>query len=474
MQLTLVVEHSREVIGVAELDRRLRGAVEKVTGREWVQGEVNGLRRAASGHAYFSLKDENEDALIDCVMYRFNATKALRVLADGVRVQLFGRATVWAPRGRLQFVAERARLEGRGRLMEALEKLKQRLHAEGLFAPELKRALPTNVTTVGVVTSSHGAAWHDIRTVTQRRAKVRLILSPALVQGEGAEASIVKAIDRLERVRGLDAMIVGRGGGSFEDLMAFNGEAVVRRVAAVKCAVVSAVGHEIDSTLCDFVADARAATPSEAAELLIPNTINRLDQLRTGRRRLRAAMLTRLLEDRQTMTELGGRLPDLRFSIAERQQALDEVLLRLEKTVVGDLRLRQNRLAKYHQRLAAQHPRVVVANARARIAPLIAQLSVLGPGLQTVSRARVLELSRRLAAAMRSYLGTRQEQVRRCAGQLSAVSPLQVLSRGYSIATDDGGRALKSASEVTVGQRLRLRLHSGSLSAVVQAQHPEE
>ena len=203
-----------EVISVAELDRRLKRAVEAVTGREWVEGEIASLKLAPSGHAYFSLKDEREDAIVECVMYRMNAQRARRHLTDGARVQLFGRATLWAPRGRLQLVAESLRPAGRGALLEALEKLKARLLAEGLFAPEKKRPLPAEPRVVGVVTSAAGAAFHDIRTVAFRRGGVRLVLSPAVVQGEAAPESIVRAIDLLERYPGLDVMIVGRGGGS--------------------------------------------------------------------------------------------------------------------------------------------------------------------------------------------------------------------------------------------------------------------
>lgn len=465
-----VADGDSDVIGVAELDRRLRGAVEKVTGRNWVQGEVNGFRRAASGHAYFSLKDEHEDALIECVMYRFQAAKAGRAVEDGARVQLWGRATVWAPRGRLQFVAERARHDGRGRLLEALERLKQRLSKEGLFARERKRPLPLDVRVVGVVTSAHGAAWHDIRTIAQRRARVRIILSPAQVQGEGAAQSIVRAIERLEHVTELDAMIVGRGGGSFEDLMAFNDEGVVRKVATAKYPVVSAVGHETDTTLCDFAADARAATPSEAAELLIPDTESRRQRLRSEYRRVCAAMLRRLAEDRQVLSALRNRIPDLRFAVAERQQALDDALLRLERAASSRVRPHRVQLAAFDQRLATQHPRAVVANARARIAPLTTRLLEIGRQVTVMRRAETQELSRRLTEAARAELSKRQALVGLQVGKLEAVSPLSVLSRGYAIATDPAGRAIKSADQVEVGQRLRLRLHRGSLQVDVQAQ----
>ena len=259
------------VVGVAELNRRLRRAVEGASGDYWVEGEVGSLKRAVSGHCYFNLKDEEEDACIECVMYRFDALRAQRHLSDGAKIQLFGRATVWAPRGRLQVVAQRVRPAGRGGLSFALEELKNKLATEGLFDPARKRPLPTDPRVVGVVTSAAGAAFHDIRTVAFRRGRVRLVLSPALVQGEGAPESLLTALARLERYPGLDVVIIGRGGGSGEDLMAFNDESVVRRIANMRVPVVSAVGHELDISLSDLVADARAATPSQAAELVVPD-----------------------------------------------------------------------------------------------------------------------------------------------------------------------------------------------------------
>jgi exodeoxyribonuclease VII large subunit len=234
------------VVSVAELDRRLRRAVEGATGGYWVEGEVSSLKRATSGHLYFTLKDDEEDAIIECVMYRFDALRAQRFIKEGEKLQLFGRVTVWAPRGRLQLVGQRARPAGRGSLLLALEDLKKKLAAEGLFEPARRRQIPADPHIVGVVTSAAGAAFHDIRSVAFRRGSVRLVLSPALVQGDGAPASLVAALDALECYPGLDVVIIGRGGGSGEDLMAFNHESVVRRVAAMRVPVVSGVGHETD------------------------------------------------------------------------------------------------------------------------------------------------------------------------------------------------------------------------------------
>jgi exodeoxyribonuclease VII large subunit len=441
-----------DVIGVAELDRRLKRAVESVTGREWVEGELGSLKIAPSGHAYFTLRDEREDAVIDCVMYRFNAARARRHLAEGARVQVKGRATLWAPRGRLQLVAELCRPAGRGALLEALEQLKLRLAEEGLFAPERKRPLPAEPRVVGVVTSAAGAALHDIRTVAFRRGGTRLVLSPALVQGDAAPESIVQALDLLERYPGLDVIIVGRGGGSGEDLMAFNDERVVRRVAATRVPVVSAVGHEIDVTLCDLAADARAATPSQAAELLIADASARRETLVRHVRLLVHAINARVLAGRSRVERLRVKLADPRFVIAERQQALDEAHARIERSFRRRLGRRRAELEDLHRRLLARHPRAVLAGARADLEPLAARLGA-------AARARVARANRDIAEL---------------AAGLDALSPLAVLGRGYAIALAGDGRAIRDARQVRVGDAIGVRLSQGRIGATVTDTEDEQ
>jgi exodeoxyribonuclease VII large subunit len=443
---------TQEAISVAELARRLRRAVESTTGKEWVEGEVAGLRAASSGHLYFSLKDEREDACVDCVMYRMQALRGRRLVTNGARVQLFGRATVWAPRGRLQFIAEVARPAGKGALLAALEALKEKLSQEGLFDPARKRELPKAPRVVGVVTSAHGAAIHDIVTVAFRRGGVRIVLSPALVQGDFAPQMIVTALDRLERYPGLDVIIIGRGGGSNEDLMAFNDERVVRRVARVQVPVVSAVGHEVDTTLTDWVADVRAATPSHAAELVVPDTTARAEGLRRLERALVRAIRARVTDDEHVLSRLRNQLEDPRFAIAERQQLIDDLTVRLERRIERGLARRKNTLDALGSRLSSRHPRVVVARARGELGPLAARLSAAAE--RSVQRAR-------------GALGE-------TASRLDALSPLSVLSRGYSIATRDDGRAVRRASDVASGDAVRVRLHEGALRVtVVDTEEPE-
>lgn len=432
---------------MAELDRRLRRAVASVTGREWVEGEVSSLKRAPSGHAYFCLKDEREDAVIDCVMYRLAAQRARRHLSEGAKLQLLGSATVWAPRGRLQFVAELARPVGRGAALEALEQLKQRLAAEGLFDPAKKRSLPAEPRVIGVVTSRSGAAFHDICSVAFRRGGARIVLSPALVQGEMAPESLLEAIDRIEKYPGLDVLIIGRGGGSGEDLMAFNHELVVRRLAEVRVPVVSAVGHEIDFTLSDLAADVRAATPSQAAELVMPDGRARHELLVRLRRQLLRSMHGRLGELRSAVDRARHRIGDPRFLIADRQQALDELFTRMERGAGRQLARRRSRIEQLYRRLSMRDPRAVLARARSELGPLEVRLRA----------AMRLELGR-----ARGALGERSEK-------LHALSPLAVLGRGYAIASrEDDGRALRSTRGVKPGDAVILRLHHGQLGARVE------
>jgi exodeoxyribonuclease VII large subunit len=443
---------SDDVITVGELDRRLRRAVEVASGDFWIEGEVASLKRAPSGHVYFTLKDEDEDAVIDCVMYRFDAQRARRILVDGARVQLRGKATVWAPRGRLQLVGTLARLAGRGELLLALEKLKEKLAKEGLFDPARKRALPRAPRIVGVVTSGAGAAFHDIRTVAFRRGGLKLVLAPALVQGEAAAPSIVSALDLLERYPGLDAVIVGRGGGSGEDLMAFNDERVVRRVARYKVPIISAVGHEIDVTLTDLVADVRAATPSQAAELLVPDRGAQREALSRCERHLLRAQVSLLAAAHSRLSRLTQRVTDPRFVIASRQQELDELGERMAR--VARQRLTQGRRHHHElaQRLAHRRPERVLSRARAELALL----------------------SGRMAAAARLQLTRRRKAFGACAAQLDALSPLAVLGRGYAIATRDG-LPLLSSLELEPGNAVDVRLGHGSFRArVTHVEAPRE
>jgi exodeoxyribonuclease VII large subunit len=434
-------------LSVAELDRAIRQTLDVSFDRPvWVEGEVTSARAPASGHAYFCLKDEREDASIDCVVYKTNLTPRMRALiTDGARARLRGRPTFWAPRGRLQLVADRMVPAGRGVLLEALEKLKAKLAAEGLFATERKRAIPREARTVGVVTSESGAAIHDICKVAFRRGGAHVLLAPAQVQGAGAASSVARAVVWLQQVPEVDVIIVGRGGGASDDLAAFNDEALVRTVAACRVPVISAVGHEVDVTLVDFVADARAATPSQAAELAVPDARARRVALMHTRQRLERGMRGRLSEDRRRLDQASRGLRDPRLAIASFQQMLDDRTTRLEKTwrvAAEDAKATATQLTR---RLAALHPVARVAR----------------------EKAEVTELSSRIAVTMRRKVAAGDKEVHRLAARLDAMSPLKVLARGYAIATRDDGRAVRDPEDVSPGDPVTLRVRSARIRARV-------
>lgn len=437
------------VVSVAEFDRRLRRAVENATGTEWVKGEVASLKCASSGHLYFVLKDEREDALIECVLYRNQGFRYKGLFADGARVQVTGRATLWAPRGRLQFVVDRARPDGRGSLLEALERLKQKLAAEGLFAAERKRPLPPEPRVVGVVTSPTGAAFWDVVAVAHRRGHAHLLLSPAQVQGEGAVERLIAAIDLLERHPMLDVVIIGRGGGAGEDLMAFNDERLVRRIAKIRVPTVSAVGHDVDSTLADLVADHRAATPSQAAELVVCDHATRCATLARATTAILNAMRQRLQEDRVTAENLRIRLRDPRFLVLQRQQRLDEYRADLQACISRRLRSERPRAERLGRRLAVRDPRLLLGLAKQRIA--------------RQERALVECFQLRLHRERARLLGSQTA--------LESLSPLAVLGRGYAIATRLDGRVILGPADVGAGEVFRLRLGQGEMLAIPSEKH---
>jgi exodeoxyribonuclease VII large subunit len=438
-------------LSVAELDRAIKGALDYAfeTG-VWVEGEVVSAKPAPSGHLYFGLKDEKEDATVDVVVYRSNVTPRMRQLCvNGGRVRLRGRPTFWAPRGRLQFVVDRVQAAGRGALLEALEKLKAKLAAEGLFASARKRPLPAEPRVVGVVTSPTGAAIHDVCRVAFRRGGARILLSPAQVQGAGAGDTIVRALAMLQRVDEVDVVVLGRGGGSADDLAAFNEEAVVRAVAGCRVPVVSAVGHEVDVTLVDFASDARAATPSQAAEMVVPDRAARRQLLCRTQLHLAKAMKARLTEGEVALGRMARRLGDPRLVIAAHQQSLDDRTARLATSMRSIVARRRDGLARANHNLATLHPRTVLAR----------------------ERAELTRWSHRLSTVWTASFERRRAELQRAGVRLDALSPLKVLARGYAIATTDDGRAVRSASDVAPGDTLHVRVREAQLEARVLSVH---
>lgn len=437
-------DDGERVLSVFELAQGLKRTVETATAGRWVEGEVGRLQRPTSGHVYFTLKDESRDAAVDCVMYKREAMRFGARLLEGGRVQLRGRATFYPPRGRLQWIAEVARAAGQGALLEALEQLKKKLIAEGLTDPERKRELPSAPRVVGVITSKTGAAFSDICTVAARRGNVRLLLCSAIVQGDQAPRSILRALDLMERAAP-DVVILGRGGGSAEDLMAFNDEQVVRRVAGYSIPIVSAVGHEIDISLTDLVADARAATPSQAAEMVVADARSRLMALSQAKRHLAHAMRSRVISAQLELGRARNLLSDPRFLLADGQQALDEMRTRLEKNLRRRLVKMRETSTEKSRRLYARHPRAVIAHAQAHLAPL----------------------RQRLQGGLRRNLDARHAELNQQGHALSALSPLSILGRGFALATAADGRAVRDVDALELGAEVTVRVRRGSFLAKV-------
>lgn len=447
---------ARRVLTVSELTGQIKRLLEQQVGRVWVSGEVTNLRLQPSGHIYFTLKDAG--AQLSCVLFRGEARGSRELLADGQEVLAQGELTVYEPRGQYQLRIWTIELHGIGALQLAFARLKQRLTAEGLFAPERKRPLPPYPRRVGLATSPTGAALQDVLHVVQRRnPALELFLAPCRVQGQGAAQEIAAAIQLLnewhraapaDSPRKLDLILVTRGGGSLEDLWPFNEEVVARAIYRSELPVVSAVGHEIDFTICDFVADLRAATPSAAAELITEGAV--------ASRRFLAGALQRL-----------GQLA--RLASQRQQERTRQLLLRLERTHPRR-RLNQN-WQQLDDLLAAllRQARLCLREANGRWQPLWARWRGLRPS-QTVAQRRdtLAALRRRLVDCARFRFQLQQNRRSALDARLRALSPKLVLARGYSITMDAAtGRALCAAAQTQPGQLLKTRLHHGEVRSIV-------
>lgn len=435
----------REVLTVSQLNQRARQLLEDVFPQVWVEGELSNLARPSSGHLYFTLKDAG--AQVRCALFRGNAARVRQALRDGLAVRARGRVSLYEGRGDYQLIVDSLEPAGDGALRLAFEALKGKLAAEGLFASERKRPLPVHPQRVGIVSSPSGAVIRDIISVFARRAPhVELTLVPSAVQGAEAVAQIVRAL-ALADAQGFDALILARGGGSLEDLCCFNEEAVARAIAACATPVVSAVGHETDVTIADFVADLRAPTPSAAAELLAPDTLALRQRLDGLQRRLQLRLQQLLATRRWQLDSLGKRLRHPGERLRQQAQRLDDLELRLRQALERQLHGGHERLARLDTRLAAQHPERLLALLRQRLA----------------------HLGERLPRAMQTGLRERQQRLAGLAQNLQLVSPLATLGRGYSILLDADGRAVRNAADTRPGQYLSARLQQGELRLQVTA-----
>jgi len=436
----------RRVWAVRDLVAAVRTHLEREYSDAWVEGEISNFRAPDSGHLYFTLKDGS--AQIRVVMFRSSA-KLLRFRpADGMQVVVRGRVTVYEERGELQISAESIEPKGAGSLQIAFEQLKAKLEAEGLFSAERKKALPALPARVGIVTSPQAAALRDILNILQRRHHtVNVVIYPAQVQGEAAAQEVAAGVRHFNRERSVEVIVVARGGGSAEDLAAFNDEALARTVAASEIPVISAVGHETDFTIVDFVSDLRAPTPSAAAELVIRSRQGVEDQAAALQQRLERALRYRLLMGRQALTELAqhGAFGGIMGAIRQRQQKLDDLTYRMER---GQRRLLDQMRRRWET--------VAAAVRHFDLASILGNMRV-GLGARVAA----------LAGVMRNVLLLQRTRVERLTAGLESLSPLAVLERGYALVFDAAGNLLKDANGTEVGQEISARLARGEIVARV-------
>ncbi|WP_248548419.1 exodeoxyribonuclease VII large subunit [Paenibacillus odorifer] len=439
----------RQVYSIKELNRYIRMKLDSdnLLSDVWIRGEISNFTHHGSGHMYFTLKDES--SRIKAIMFASHNQRLPFIPKEGARVIARGNVTVYERDGQYQFYATHMQPDGIGSLYLAYEQLKSNLEKEGLFAEARKRSLPRFPKCIGVITSPTGAAVRDIVITLQRRfPQVAIVIYPVLVQGKGAAPSIVKAIGALNAMGEADVLIVGRGGGSLEELWAFNEEEVARAISASRIPVISAVGHETDFTIADFAADLRAATPTAAAELAVPHAGELAAQLRQLQQRLRQALQQRAQRgrERHSVLQRSLALAGPRRTLIQHTQRLDMLRERLQRSADARLSRSRERKAVLHHSLQRFHPRDSVAAAR--------QLTD--------------SLRRELMGAMQARLQEKRSRYVAEIRHLDALSPLKVMSRGYSLVYDEAEEHLiKSLTEVQLGDLVVIKMNDGQLNCQV-------
>ncbi|MGA7927772.1 MAG: exodeoxyribonuclease VII large subunit [Candidatus Sulfotelmatobacter sp.] len=436
----------------------VRAHVEREYSDAWVEGEISNFRAPDSGHLYFTLKDGN--AQIRVVMFRSAARRLRFRPADGMQVVVRGRVTIYEDRGELQIAAEYIEPKGAGGLQVAFEQLKAKLEAEGLFAAERKKAIPALPARIGIVTSPQAAALRDILNILQRRHhSASALIYPAQVQGDAAAAEVASGVRYFNEIRSdvsrsVEVIIVGRGGGSAEDLAAFNDEGLARAVAASEIPVISAVGHETDFTIVDFVADLRAPTPSAAAELVIRSRQEVENQTEAVEQRLVRAMGRLLLEARHALTERAqhGAFARMMDVIRQRQQKLDDLTYRLERSERQALEQMRRKWETVAAAVRHYDLRRVLAGIRGELEAGTAAL----------------------AAAMRNQLLQYKVRVERMGRALETLSPLAILERGYALVFNSSGNLIKDAGQVKVGEEISARMARGEIRATVKKKRADK
>ncbi|MBB6055385.1 MAG: exodeoxyribonuclease VII large subunit [Gammaproteobacteria bacterium] len=437
---------------VSRLNNVVRLLLEQEMGLVWLTAEISNLVQHSSGHWYFTLKDQQ--AQIKAAMFKGQNRRVSFRPQNGQQVLVQGQLSLYEARGDYQLIVEKMQPAGDGLLQMKLEALKTRLIAEGLFDPQRKRPLPSQPRQLGIITSPTGAAIHDMLTILARRdPALPVILYPSAVQGEGAVPVLLQALETAWRRNECDLLIIGRGGGSLEDLWCFNDERVVRAIATSPIPIVSAVGHETDVTLSDFAADLRAPTPSAAAELVSRDQQQQLHRLTQYQHRLQQAMQLQLQQQQLSWQQLYSRLntQNPRYQLQQKIQKQDELQYRLEHAL-------QQTLSRAHYRWTVQQQRLQQQSPQNRIQNLQHQ--------QTY-------LYQRLLTAVGNQLQDKNQALSRLSGQLQALSPLQVLARGYSVTTNTRGELIHNSQQVSSGDTLNIQLHQGTLKVRAEEIKPE-
>ncbi|MFW1432698.1 exodeoxyribonuclease VII large subunit [Vibrio parahaemolyticus] len=437
---------NQNIFTVSRLNAEVRLLLENEMGIVWLVGEISNFSAPVSGHWYLTLKDSR--AQVKCAMFRGNNRRVTFKPANGNQVLVKARLSLYEPRGDYQLIIESMQPEGDGRLQQEFEELKMKLAAEGLFAQTNKLPLPEHPKRVGVITSKTGAALYDILDVLKRRdPSLPVVIYPTMVQGDDAAIQIAQAIGRANSRNECDVLIVGRGGGSLEDLWCFNNEILARTIAASQIPIISAVGHEVDITIADFVADVRAPTPSAAAELVSRDNSHKDQSLVAKQHKLASAMRYYLAQQKQQSAQLLHRLERQHpsYQLQRQSQQLDELDMRLRRAMQRFINTRQQAVERKHHRLQLNSPVKHLAQQKSRLE----------------------RVEHKLLDAMDRKLLTMRHQLAIAAEKLDTVSPLATLKRGYSITQTEQGKVVTSADDVKTGDLLVTRLVNGEIHSTV-------
>lgn len=446
-QLDFTFQPTRRIFGVRDLVAAIRTQLEREYIDVWVEGEISNYRPAESGHLYFTLKDDTSQLRV--VMWRTQARLLRFKPENGMQVIARGRVTIYDQRGELQLSAEYLEPKGAGALQIAFEQLKAKLASEGLFDRDRKKPIPRLPRRIGIITSPRGAALHDMLNVLRRRHEsVGVLIFPAQVQGDAAAAEVATGVKYFNKANNVDVIVVARGGGSLEDLAAFNDEALALIIAASQIPVISAVGHETDFTIADFVADLRAPTPSAAAELVVESKRLLEEQVETLRRRLARASRFQLQQLKMRLMQLAqhGAFARMSEAIRRREQRVDDLVYRLAQAERKTIQARMRRLD--------------VASTRLRHLDLRLRLNYFHKQLDTHASA--------MQVAMHNGLTRRRARLDHLVAQLQALSPTNILERGYALVFDSEGNLMKDAGQAKTGAEITAQLAKGKITAVVK------